>query len=160
MKRRVILVPLALLAVTAGLMLHRRTRLEARRTRARAEMEEVRKAVGIYSSMGRPFASSLEDLRLPMTRAGADAIEIGPDPWGHEYEFEITGRAVTVTCLGADGAPGGEGDDEDIVLHWPSPEDELPRRAGRGRRSADRTTPQGDPHRRPASRKPVREASP
>lgn len=128
MKLRGILVLLALLAVTAGLVVHHRTREEARRTRARAEMEVVRKTAGIHSSrIVRPLSANLEDLRRPMSAEDVDAIEIGPDPWGHEYEFEITGRAVTVTCFGADGEPGGEGDDEDIILHWPTPEAELPR---------------------------------
>ena len=127
MMRRGILVLLALMAVTAGLMVHRRTREEARRTRARAAMQEARMAVGIYSSIVNPLPENLEDLRQPMTPEAAGAIDMGPDPWGHAYEIEVRGRAVTVTCFGADGEPGGEGDDEDIVLHWPTPEDELPR---------------------------------
>ena len=127
MKRRRILILLAFASLAAGLLVHCRIRQYARRTRARAEMGEFRKAIGIHSSLGSLFREHPEDLRRPMTQANADAIEIGPDPWGNEYIVEIMGRRTTVTCLGADGAPGGEGVDEDIVLHWPHLEDALPR---------------------------------
>jgi general secretion pathway protein G len=38
------------------------------------------------------------------------------DPWGHPYEYEppSAGKEFRIYSLGADGAPGGEGDDADI----------------------------------------------
>jgi hypothetical protein len=48
-------------------------------------------------------------------------IEITPggllDPWGNPYRYKRTGpRSFKVLSFGADGVPGGEGDDGDIML--------------------------------------------
>ena len=41
------------------------------------------------------------------------------DPWGHKYEYrspsQRNGRAFDIASLGADGKPGGEGEDADIL---------------------------------------------
>jgi general secretion pathway protein G len=39
---------------------------------------------------------------------------IPTDPWGKPYQYAITGGAVEILSLGADGAAGGEGEDADI----------------------------------------------
>ena len=120
MRRRGLLILIAALSVAMGLMFYGRESHRTKRERARAEMTEMRKAVGVWHTITRPMPESLDDFRRgrAMTQADAAAIDWGVDPWGNEYLFETTGRAVTVTCLGADGAPGGDGDDEDIVLRW------------------------------------------
>ena len=49
---------------------------------------------------------------------------IEPDPWGNPYVYTITDpehELFTVTSYGADGRPGGEGDDADIAWPWPEP---------------------------------------
>lgn len=38
------------------------------------------------------------------------------DPWGNDYVYSAEGRSFELMSLGADGAPGGEGDDADISL--------------------------------------------
>lgn len=126
MKRRGILILLALLAVAAGLMVHRGIREQARPARALAEMLEFRNAIGIYHSrIVRPMPESLDDLRGPML---SDYGNLGSDPWGHDYEFSIIGTtSATITCFGADGAPGGEGADEDIVVPLPPAKARSPR---------------------------------
>jgi len=40
--------------------------------------------------------------------------EIPLDPWGNPYEYEPQGRDFSLLSHGADGAPGGQGDDADI----------------------------------------------
>lgn len=40
--------------------------------------------------------------------------EIPLDPWDNPYHYEPNGRDFTLMSYGADGAPGGEGDDADI----------------------------------------------
>jgi general secretion pathway protein G len=41
------------------------------------------------------------------------------DGWGHDLQYSVDGKgAITLTSLGADGKPGGEGDDSDVVLHY------------------------------------------
>ncbi len=37
------------------------------------------------------------------------------DPWGRPYEYIAAGADYRVQTYGADGVPGGTGDDEDIV---------------------------------------------
>lgn len=88
---------------------------QAKITRAKAEISEIKKAVGIYQTLTGKTPESLEDLRQPQDKNGGDAIiDIGKDPWGNEYEYERTGRKVHIMCYGADGAPGGEQEDADI----------------------------------------------
>jgi len=36
------------------------------------------------------------------------------DPWGHPIVYAVSDQGVSVTILGADGKPGGEGVDKDI----------------------------------------------
>jgi general secretion pathway protein G len=87
----------------------------ARMTKAKAEISEIKKAVGMYYTVTGKMPESLDDLRQPHAKNGDEGfIDIGKDPWGHEYMFERTGRKVLVSSYGADGAPGGEGEDRDI----------------------------------------------
>ena len=39
------------------------------------------------------------------------------DPWGHPYQYRVPGRGspFELATLGRDNAPGGEGEDQDIV---------------------------------------------
>jgi general secretion pathway protein G len=90
------------------------------------------------------FGESLDAYRLdngsyPPTEQGLDALYEEPttdprpsnwhgpylrkkvplDPWGHPYLYASPGivnvKGYDLASLGADGAPGGEGDDADIV---------------------------------------------
>ena len=40
--------------------------------------------------------------------------DVPVDPWGNEYVYEASGRTFTLMSYGADGRPGGEGNDADI----------------------------------------------
>ncbi len=42
--------------------------------------------------------------------------ELPTDPWGNDYQYESDGRDFTLMSYGADGEPGGEGNDADISL--------------------------------------------
>ena len=87
----------------------------AKLTRARAEISEIKKAVGMYYIQVGKMPESLEELRQPSKGSEEGLIDIGKDPWGNEYEFErLGGRKYIIRCLGADGSPGGEGSDADI----------------------------------------------
>ena len=49
-----------------------------------------------------------------------DMDRVPTDPWGNEYIYEPPGGGQpnpTVRCLGKDGLPGGEGDDQDFDNH-------------------------------------------
>ncbi len=43
--------------------------------------------------------------------------DVPPDPWGHSYVYEFPGQHgdYDIVSLGADGSPGGDGEDKDIV---------------------------------------------
>ncbi|WP_298214143.1 type II secretion system major pseudopilin GspG [Acidovorax sp.] len=69
--------------------------------------------------------------RYPSTEEGLDALVKKPgsvngwngpylkgglpsDPWGHPYRYASSGKGIEITSLGADGAPGGEGENADV----------------------------------------------
>ena len=97
--------------------------------KAMAEVTDIGSAIGIHFALTGRVPGSLEDLRLPQALNDGDSIiDVGDDPWGRPYGFTLDGpRTATITCLGADGVPGGEGADEDIVLHWTPTKDPPPR---------------------------------
>jgi len=57
------------------------------------------------------FPASIADLAAP----GAAATV---DPWGRPYRYllQAGGSRYKLGCLGADGQPGGEGDDQDLLV--------------------------------------------
>lgn len=111
---------------------------EARVVRAKAEIAEMKKAIDIYQikNSGR-IPESLEDLKNP-TKGDEEGImpDLGRDPWGNEYEYEVTGtRKFVIRSLGADGQPGGEGQDRDIDSDHLNEDEE----GGSGSGGADRS---------------------
>ncbi|MES6459362.1 type II secretion system protein GspG, partial [Cutibacterium acnes] len=69
--------------------------------------------------------------RYPTTDEGLDALVKAPsgvrgwngpyvkgdiplDPWGRPYRYTLQNGKLEIVSLGADGAPGGEGEDADI----------------------------------------------
>ena len=58
------------------------------------------------------------NLSLPQNyRAGGYIKDLPSDPWGRPYQYTApgrAGRAFDVFSLGADGKPGGDGNDADI----------------------------------------------
>ena len=43
--------------------------------------------------------------------------KVPKDPWGNDYYYISDGQTYTLKCLGADGEPGGEGENADIDAH-------------------------------------------
>ncbi len=100
---------------------------EARVTAARQDIASIVQALKLYK---------LDNMRYPTTDQGLQALVKKPtvapippnwkgngylermpkDPWGNPYQYLQPGLHgdVDVTSLGADGAPGGEGNDADI----------------------------------------------
>jgi general secretion pathway protein G len=99
---------------------------KARVTQARAQIDSFQTALGSYK---------LDTGQLPTTEMGLQALRVKPenvnqwagpylpkdiplDPWGHPYLYKYPGEhgdEPDIICLGADGAPGGEGLNADIV---------------------------------------------
>ncbi|HLJ18304.1 MAG TPA: type II secretion system major pseudopilin GspG [Bryobacteraceae bacterium] len=98
----------------------------AKRTAARAQIESFMTALGAYK---------LDTGRYPSTEAGLQALRTRPDnepqwsgpylpqeipldPWKRAYQYKYPGDhgdEPDIISLGADGAPGGDGNDADIV---------------------------------------------
>lgn len=95
-------------------------------TTARAQIDAFDKAVQAYRiDMGR-YPGTAEGLNA-LVQAGADTTRWrGPylkgalplDPWGQPYQYRQPGPAgkdYEILSLGRDRAPGGSGDDADII---------------------------------------------
>lgn len=59
--------------------------------------------------------------RLPDTTSGLRVLveesilpELPRDPWGNDYVYTLDRGVPAIVSLGADGAPGGDGDDRDL----------------------------------------------
>jgi len=98
----------------------------ARVTAARAQIHNFQTALGSYK---------LDTGLFPTTEQGLQALRVKPsdvnqwagpympqdipkDPWGHDYSYRYPGEhgdEPDITCYGADGQPGGDGLNADIV---------------------------------------------
>jgi len=100
---------------------------EARIIAAKQDIASIAQALKLYR---------LDNMRYPTTEQGLQALVNKPamppvppnwkgngyverlpkDPWGHPYQYLQPGLRgeIDVMSLGADGAPGGEGNDADI----------------------------------------------
>ncbi|MBS7777644.1 type II secretion system major pseudopilin GspG [Acidovorax sp. CCYZU-2555] len=98
---------------------------DARRTAARTDITNIMQALKLYR---------LDNQRYPTTEQGLQALVARPtagpqpnnwkpyveklpnDPWGNPYQYLNPGikGEVDVMSLGANGQPGGEGNDADI----------------------------------------------
>jgi general secretion pathway protein G len=112
-------------ALVAPRMMHQAD--NARKTQAAAQVNSFMTALGAYK---------LDTGTYPTTEQGLAALRVKPenmtqwqgpylpkdipmDPWGHVYIYKFPGdhgvEEPDVICLGADGQPGGEGLNADIV---------------------------------------------
>ena len=120
----VVVVIMGLFVGLVGVTLFRRAD-EAKRTTARAQIDSFMTALGAYK---------LDTGNFPNTDAGLQALRVKPegvdqwagpylpkevpaDPWGHPYLYKYPGEhgdEPDLLSLGADGQPGGEGNNADI----------------------------------------------
>lgn len=87
----------------------------------RGAVETLRMDVGIYPPMDVGLAMLVTPPADPVLRSrwkGPYLDEAVPlDPWGNPYQYQVPGeegRPFSIISLGADGKPGGEGNDADI----------------------------------------------
>jgi general secretion pathway protein G len=94
---------------------------QAKSAVAKAEVAEIAKQVRLYLvDIGQSKAP--EDLELSVLTSGANPYLKDTDladPWGRSYMIVIPGEVnrteFDIVSFGADGEPGGEGEDADIV---------------------------------------------
>ena len=58
---------------------------------------------------------SIKDLQTMELRFAALA-DLAVDAWGNEFQFDVTTDSLEIVSLGADKAPGGEGENADLLL--------------------------------------------
>lgn len=82
---------------------------------AKSELARVKDAVDMYRITFGKMPESLEDLRTPPD-GSEPLLEKDPiDPWGNPYELKRTdGSDYDIISYGADGEPGGEGENADL----------------------------------------------
>jgi general secretion pathway protein G len=113
----IVLAILGLLAALVGPSLFGNLE-KGKRTTAAVQISNIASALDSYRiDVGR-YPESLEGLLENDTNrdawAGPYMREVPPDPWGNEYHYEVKDRDFDLLSYGADGAPGGEGDDADV----------------------------------------------
>jgi general secretion pathway protein G len=98
----------------------------AKRTAARAQISTFMNALGIYKLDTGVYPSTTQGLQALREKAGDLPNWAGPylgkevpvDPWGRPYDYKYPGdhgEEPDVISLGADGQPGGDGNNADVV---------------------------------------------
>jgi general secretion pathway protein G len=94
----------------------------AERTKVQADQRQILDgAKALYALLGR-YPQTLDEFVDAVDAKGHPVgifEELPIDPWGRDYLYEIVDGSPRVTCLGRDGADGGEGPDEDTVAPKP-----------------------------------------
>jgi len=94
---------------------------EARVKTAKTDLEKIAQGADTYKLLRGRYPSTEEGLNLLITEKILKANKDGKlmDPWSKEYIYLSPGQAhpdaFDVKSYGADGAPGGEGENADLV---------------------------------------------
>ena len=97
-------------------------------TKARADISTLSSAMEQYRLDNMAFPTGSQGLQALAAapaglaqpgryRPGGYIKKLPADPWGRPYQLQVPGRdgsPYEILSLGADGAPGGEGNDADI----------------------------------------------
>lgn len=94
------------------------------RNQAQSQLADICDAIRLYRANTGRYPSRLEDLiERPADVEGwygpfLDATRVPLDPWGREYVYREPepGGQLEVSSYGADGAPGGQGEDADLTM--------------------------------------------
>jgi general secretion pathway protein G len=100
---------------------------EARITAAKQDVATLAQALKLYKLDNLAYPSTDQGLQALVARpnsapvpanwkAGGYLERLPKDPWGRDYRYLNPGRRgeIDIYSLGADGEPGGEGNDADI----------------------------------------------
>jgi general secretion pathway protein G len=89
----------------------------SRRDRGRLDLRNILMAAELHRVKTGRYPTTQEGLRPLVDRQMLESLPL--DPWGSEYHYSLRKGQPRVWSLGADGAPGGEGSDADIVMTGP-----------------------------------------
>ncbi|CAM3226753.1 Type II secretion system core protein G [Sphingomonas antarctica] len=88
---------------------------KANGTKAKADIATLDQAVEHYRLDTNQYPSAEQGLRV-LSASGGYIKKLPDDPWGRPYIYAFPGQhgAYDITSLGADGQPGGTGENADI----------------------------------------------
>jgi general secretion pathway protein G len=91
---------------------------DAEVTAAKQQIQNFKSALISYRVKFNKFPTSEEGLEVLITNEKGtsllDAKAVPMDPWGNPYIYKLEGSGFVITSYGADGQPGGSGNDADI----------------------------------------------
>ena len=103
----------------------------AKRKDARSMIESIQAAVASYMTANeKKLPAALTDLTAKPAEGEPLLKELPVDPWGNQYQFQPTGETYVVLSHGADGAAGGEAQNQDVRSDQLPLEDALATAAG------------------------------
>ena len=80
------------------------------------QMKHFEQSLTTFRMENHRYPDSLEELLEDDENGEPIMRSIPLDPWDNEYEYVVEpDGSFVITSFGADGAPGGEGDDADII---------------------------------------------
>lgn len=101
---------------------------EARRERTQQDLRNLELALKLFHKKHGHFPDAASGFRA-LVEAGV--LEQDPrDPWGNDYLYRLEDGGPVILSQGADGRPGGEGQDADSSRHVPSLAESPPADAG------------------------------
>jgi|JI10StandDraft_1071094.scaffolds.fasta_scaffold754846_2 general secretion pathway protein G len=116
-----VLVAVTIIAILAALVVPKvyNQVFKAKVTRAKADATAVANALKIYLTQN-GMRTLPSDFEVDVLAEGSDPVLEKAslrDPWGNPWGLRVPGqdRDFDVVSYGADGQPGGDGDNEDIV---------------------------------------------
>lgn len=76
------------------------------------DLVRIQRALKLFHDKHQRFPSTEEGLRALVNSGQLERVP--SDPWGNAYGYELREGRPVLWSYGADGAPGGEGEDADI----------------------------------------------
>lgn len=87
----------------------------ARLLKARSDLRSIHRAAQDYKAVRGRWPSDIEELVFTRDTEVQFICDYNSDPWGHEYVYALTPNGPVVTCFGADGTRGGQGEAADLL---------------------------------------------
>ena len=85
---------------------------KAQRDRAMLDIRNIEGALKLYYAKNGKYPDTATGLKSLVDSQTLDSMP--KDPWNHDYVYLLESGKPTLISYGADGAPGGEGNDADI----------------------------------------------
>lgn len=82
---------------------------------AKTEIKSLADAVIMFKLENGKFPPDLETLINNPKRNYLSKNEIPADPWDNKYIYQVEGATFRIISYGADGTPGGDGENADIA---------------------------------------------